>query len=65
MSFMEMVKNSYKKVSKQVKENPRICEICGKKENMHDLILKYDNGKYMCDKCAFAYYENEDNADKK
>ena len=60
MSFMEEVKKSYKKVSKEVKSNPRFCEICGKKETMHDLILKWDNGKYMCDKCAFELFENEE-----
>ena len=59
MSFMEEVKKSYNKVSKEIKENSRVCDICGKKETMHDLIFKYDNGKYMCDDCAFNFYENE------
>ena len=51
------LKKAYVKVSKQIKENPRICELCGKKETMHDLIFKYDNGKYMCNECAFMFYE--------
>ena len=60
MSFMDYIKKCYEKVSKEVKTNPRVCAICGKKETMNDLIFKYYNGKYMCDECAFEYYENED-----
>ena len=39
MSFMDEVQKAYVKVSKQIKENPRICELCGKKETMYDLFL--------------------------
>lgn len=63
MSFMDVVKKSYAKVSKEIKTKPRVCEICRKKETMHDLILKYDNGKFMCDDCAFNFFENLDKYD--
>lgn len=58
MPFMDEVKKAYIKVSKQIKENPRICELCGKKETIHDLILKWDNGMFMCSDCAFLYYKD-------
>ena len=63
------IKDIYKKVKKEVDSNPRKCEICGKVETMRDLILKYDNGKFMCDDCMLKYYENdefeEDTSNKK
>ena len=54
------IKDVYNKVKKEVDSNPRKCEICGKVETMEDLILKYDNGKFMCDDCMLKYYENEE-----
>ena len=61
MTFMDEVKKAYVKVRKQIKECPRICELCGKKETIHDLILKWDNGMCMCDDCAFMYYYSLEN----
>lgn len=49
------------KVINQIKNNPRHCEICGCKETLHNIILKWDKGKIMCDDCAFKYYNKEDN----
>ena len=45
---------------KMIKENPRTCDICGCKETLENIILKYDNGKYMCDECMLKFYESED-----
>lgn len=52
------------KVAKQIAESPRKCDICGKTETIDDLILLYNNGKYMCDDCLLEYdFESEeDNA---
>lgn len=57
---MDEVKKSYNKVSKEIKESPRKCDICGSVETMKNLMLKYDNGKIMCDDCAFKSYERGD-----
>ncbi len=43
-------------IIRKIKENPRKCEICGKTETIEDIILKYDNGKCMCDDCAYEIY---------
>lgn len=53
------IQDIYNKVKKEVDTQPRKCEICGKIESMDDLILKYDNGKFMCDDCMFKYYKDE------
>lgn len=57
-TFMEAVISSYNKVQKDLKTNPRKCEICGTVETMDNLILMYDNGKFMCDDCMFEFYKN-------
>ena len=49
----------YKKVKKEVMTSPRKCECCGCIETMDNLILKYDNGKFMCDDCAFIEYDDD------
>lgn len=51
--------NNYKKLQKEVATNPRKCEICGCVETMDNLILKYDNGKFMCDECMIEFYKDE------
>ena len=53
------IQDIYDRVKKEVDSQPRKCEICGKMESMDDLILKYDNGKFMCDDCMLEYYKNE------
>lgn len=46
----------------RVLKNPRTCEICGDKETRDNLMLKYDNGKIMCDDCMIKWYmENDPN----
>ena len=59
-TFMEAVMSSYKKVQKDLKTNPRKCEICGIVETMDNLILMYDNGKFMCDDCMLDFYKSEE-----
>ena len=53
-----MTKKSIYSVIKQIKEKPLKCEMCGKYENIHNVFLKYDNGKVMCDECYFKYYND-------
>lgn len=50
----------YKKVKKEIDTKPRKCECCGCVETMSNLILKYDNGKFMCDDCAFEEFSDDD-----
>lgn len=52
------VYNKVKK-EKEVDENPRVCDICGCVETMYNLMLKYDNGKIMCDDCAFIAFVDD------
>ena len=54
--FMDMVKKGYD----MVKNNPRKCDCCGCIERVDNIILKYDNGKYMCDDCAYNFYEKNE-----
>lgn len=49
----------YNSVKKQVATNPRKCEICGAVETMDNLMLKYDNGKIMCDDCMLEFYKDD------
>lgn len=51
--------DAYQKVKKEVESNPRKCEICGCVETIDNLILKYDNGKFMCDDCMLVYYKDD------
>lgn len=51
-TFYEMVL----KGRKMIKENPRKCDVCQCVETLENIILKYDNGKYMCDDCAYDFY---------
>ncbi len=39
-------------IIKEIKNNPRKCEVCGVIETPDNVILKWD-GKCMCDDCAF------------
>lgn len=50
---------AYKKVLREVNNNPRQCQNCGCCETMDNLILKYDNEKYLCDDCAIAIFDEE------
>lgn len=49
------------KLAKEIAENPRKCDICGKTETIDDLFLIYTNGKCMCDDCMLEYdFESEE-----
>ena len=57
---MGFLQDLYKDVKKSVDKEKRKCGICGCQETMTNLLLKYDNGEYMCDDCAFAYYKDKE-----
>lgn len=59
--YTKEAKKIYNRVKKRVEENPHKCEICGTVETMDNLMLKYDNGKVMCDECMIKFYEGEEN----
>lgn len=50
--------DNYIKLKTEISKSPRKCEICGCTETMSNLILKWDNGKFMCDECAFEEYDD-------
>lgn len=49
---------------KNILAKPRTCEICGAKETLDNIMLKYDNGMIMCDDCMINYYNEELNERK-
>lgn len=54
------LKNFLVMLRKSIATNQRICDICGAKETINNIMLKYDNGKIMCDDCAIKTYGKEE-----
>lgn len=48
------IQDVYNSVKKQVKTNPRKCDVCGCIETMNNLILKYEGYGFLCDECMIV-----------
>lgn len=55
----KIIRNMLKQAVQEIKKNPRKCAVCGITEDIHNVILIYDNGQAMCDECAFEFYKED------
>lgn len=53
---MKYKSNWYYKTLKKILSLHRHCEECGCPETVDNILLKYDCGKLLCDKCFVKLY---------